>query len=157
MCKNGIVFCMHSTGPSNFLPRLCVLYMCMHTLFACVWRCASYTSVYKHVEPAINARDHSQFLFHRIHWGRGLQSDPELKVISSPASQLALGIFCLCLLSAGIMSVLPCLPGIYGGLVHLNSSHQDCMQMLCPLSHHYSSRIFINGMLESTDLSHWAF
>lgn len=94
MCKNGTVFCVHSTGPSHFLPRLCVLYKCMHTLFACVWGCASYTSVTHMWRPAINARDHSQSLFHLFHWGRVLQSDPELKVLSSPASPLALGIFC---------------------------------------------------------------
>lgn len=76
-----------------FLVCVCCTCVCIHFLH--VYGDVHHTHLYTHMRrPAINARDHSQSLFHLFHWGRVLQSDPELKVISSPASQLALGIFC---------------------------------------------------------------
>lgn len=140
-----LCICLYFISLSIYI-YVCALHVCKYTQ---VWGCWYICVLNRDPRLMLGA-----FLYHPSTLFIETESPNRTPSLLILASQLALGILCLHLLRAGKMSVLPCLPGTYGGLVRLNSSYQDCMQLLCPLRHHYSPSIFTDEMLVSTELSH---
>lgn len=99
-------------------------HMCVGThVCSCMWRAGA------------NVENHPLFLLHLVHRGKASQSNLEHTSVSSPNSQLALGIHCSCLwrleLQVGLRTYLT---------FYMTSGYLKCslilMQKVCkPLSH----------------------